>query len=102
MDFLYLIKFILYKGGLKNNRRLFLTFYEERIKKKKKKVGKQSYKLLFIKRIIIKIFQWKIEIKDLLEILSLMLNKKYAVLLANWFFLFLFYFYLRNQFEAMI
>lgn len=36
MDFLYLIKFILYKGGLKNNRRLFLTFYEERIKKKKK------------------------------------------------------------------
>lgn len=55
MDFLYLIKFILYKGGLKNNRRLFLTFYEERIKKKK--VGKQSYKLLFIKRIIIKIFQ---------------------------------------------
>lgn len=56
MDFLYLIKFILYKGGLKNNRRLFLTFYEERIKKKKK-VGKQSYKLLFIKRIIIKIFQ---------------------------------------------
>lgn len=74
MDFLYLIKFILYKGGLKNNRRLFLTFYEERIKKKK--VGKQSYKLLFIKRVIIKIFQWKIEIKDLLEILSLMLNKK--------------------------
>lgn len=101
MDFLYLIKFILYKGGLKNNRRLFLTFYEERIKKKKK-VEKQSYKLLFIKRIIIKIFQWKIEIKDLLEILSLMLNKKYAVLLANWFFLFLFYFYLRNQFEPMI
>lgn len=38
MDFLYLIKFILYKGGLKNNRRLFLTFYEERIKKKKKKL----------------------------------------------------------------
>lgn len=42
MDFLYLIKFILYKGGLKNNRRLFLTFYEERIKKKKKKLENNS------------------------------------------------------------
>lgn len=34
MDFLYLIKFILYKDGLKNNRRLFF-FCKDKIKKKK-------------------------------------------------------------------